>query len=73
MCVNLADRTEPFYFFVWLKTRIKWSCFVLCLVVESYECVGEESARVRESVRVRSFWWSAGPPKYLEYISISGL
>jgi hypothetical protein len=32
----------PFYFFVWLKTRIKRSRFVLCLAKELYESIGEE-------------------------------
>jgi hypothetical protein len=48
-------------FFVWLKSRIERSRSVHCLVGESYECgveEKEESARVRKSARIRSFWWS---------------
>jgi hypothetical protein len=56
------NRAAPF--FVWLKSRIKQSRSILCLVGESYECRGArgESARVRESARIRSFLWSESVP-----------
>jgi hypothetical protein len=53
------NRVVPF--FVWLKSRIKRSHSILCLVREPYRCRGEErreSAHVRESARIRSFLWS---------------
>jgi hypothetical protein len=52
-------------FFVWLKSRIERSHSVHYLVGELYECgmeEREESARVRESARIRSFWWSENIP-----------
>jgi hypothetical protein len=57
-------------FFVWLKSRIGWCCFVLCWVGESYECGGkerEESTRIHESAHVRSFWWSVGIQLFMVY------
>jgi hypothetical protein len=48
--------TAPF--FVWLKSRIERSRSVHCLVEEPYKCgveEREESARIRESTRIRSF------------------
>jgi hypothetical protein len=46
--------------FIWFKSRIEQNHFILCLDCKSYECGGErqKSARVQESARIRSFWWS---------------
>jgi hypothetical protein len=52
-------------FFVWLKSRIEWSHFVLCLDGEPYEYrweKREENARVWESARIRSFFRSKSIP-----------
>jgi hypothetical protein len=48
------NRAAPFL--AWLKSRIERRRSVLCLVVEPYECIGEEreeSARVWQSARIR--------------------
>jgi hypothetical protein len=47
------NRVAPF--FVWLKSRIEQNRSVLCLVREPYEYRWEESTRVWESARIRSF------------------
>jgi hypothetical protein len=57
-CVWQAEQSHSI--FIWLKSRIQRSRFVLCLVGESYKCRGEEKkqgAHVRENAHIRSFWW----------------
>jgi hypothetical protein len=46
------NRAAPF--FVWLKSRIERSRSILCLVVEPYECRGEERGSTCPNVSARS-------------------
>jgi hypothetical protein len=53
--------------FSFIESIIKRNHYVHCLVGESYKCGGEEmkeSTHIRESARIRLFWWSRSIPYY---------